>query len=80
MPNFLPIHYSAFREPLKTRLSKEEFIKFVKKDKGGLYSGIVKEYQPSDLRINLINIQLEMIDNLQLLYPIYDFMAWRSKR
>jgi hypothetical protein len=49
----------------------------VKKDKGGCYSGISKEYQPNDPLIDEKNIGNEMIENLKLLYPLYNFMAWR---
>lgn len=62
---------------LNSGVTKNEFIKFVKKDRAGAYSGIVKEYQPNDIHISVINIGAEMINNLNLLYPIYNFIAWR---
>jgi len=62
---------------LQTGLSKQQFINFVRKDRGGVYSGIVKEYQPNDPLLSIQNIGNEMIHNLTLLYPLYDFMAWR---
>jgi hypothetical protein len=42
-----------------------------------LYSGIVKEYQPDDPALDENRIADEMIENLKLLYPVYDFMAYR---
>jgi hypothetical protein len=63
--------------PLVKGLTQDELIKFVNKDKGGYYSGIFKEYLHGDIKIESSNIANEMITNLKLLYPIYDFMAWR---
>lgn len=65
---------------LDSSLSQKELISFVKKDQGGVYSGIVKDYLPDDERISIKNIQSEMIENLKLLYPLYDFMAWRPPK
>lgn len=62
---------------LETGLTQDELIRFVKKDKRGNYSGIVKEYQHDDELLNIENIGPEMIENLKLLYPLYDFMAYR---
>lgn len=67
----------ADRLPLVSGLTEQRLISFVKKDRGGLYSGIVKEYQPDDPLLDSSRIQAEMINNLKLLYPIYDFVAWR---
>jgi|GEM_PF-6913353 len=64
---------------LKTGLTQDQLFKFIKKDKGGLYSGIVKQYDPADILLNIDNIRNEMTANLELLYPIYDFMAFRFK-
>lgn len=63
---------------LRTGLSQNQFIRFVKKDKGGFYSGIVKEYKPDDPLLDVNHIRDEMVKNLELLYPIYDFMVWRA--
>lgn len=63
--------------PLVTGITEQELIRFVKKDKGGVYSGIVKEYQPNDQLLDITYIGDEMIRNVKLLYPIYDFVAWR---
>lgn len=65
--------------PLISGLTKEQLIRFVKKDETGLYSGIVKEYQPADKLLSIDNIAKEMIENLKLLYPIYNFMAYVPK-
>lgn len=65
------------RLPLVSGLTEQQLITFVKKDRGGMYSGVVKEYQPDDPLLDVANIQIEMIANLKLLYPIYDFVAWR---
>jgi hypothetical protein len=63
--------------PLVTGMTDEQLFRFVKKDHAGAYSGIVKEYQPNDPLLDVENIRDEMIRNLELLYPIYDFVAWR---
>jgi hypothetical protein len=63
--------------PLQTGLTQDKLIRFVKKDRGGVYSGIVKQYRPDDSALTIDRIQGEMINNLKLLYPVYDFMAWR---
>lgn len=63
--------------PLISGLTQSRLISFVRKDIGGVYSGIVKEYQPDDELLSIENIRAEMIENLKLLYPIYDFMAYR---
>lgn len=55
----------------------EKLLKFIKSDKQGVYSGIVKEYEPYDPALDGNNIVNEMKENLELLYPVYDFMAWR---
>jgi hypothetical protein len=68
------------RLPLVSGLSKEKLLKFVRKDRAGVYSGIAKEYQPEDPVLAVDRIRDEMIENLRLLYPIYDFMAWRPGR
>ncbi len=58
-------------------LTQDDLIRFVNKDKAGLYSGIVKEYKPNDPLLDEQTIKGEMEKNLELLYPIYNFMAWR---
>ncbi len=65
------------RMPLVSDLTEQQLISFVKKDHGGIYSGIVKEYQPDDPLLNKENIKNEMARNLKLLYPLYNFIAWR---
>lgn len=55
-----------------------DVIDFIKQDRGGVYSGFVKEYQPEDPRISQDNIVGEMQRNLDLLYPLYELMAWRG--
>ncbi len=67
------------RLDLKSSLLKENLMKFIKKDKHGYYSGIVKEYTPDDMAISESNIIAEMKTNLELLYLLYDFMAWRPR-
>lgn len=62
---------------LEKGLEKKTLLKFVKKDRHGIYSGIVKEYTPNDILINEDNILNEIQTNLELLYPLYDFMACR---
>ena len=59
-------------------VSVADVIDFIKKDKGGVYSGFVKEYQPDDPRISQEAIVSEMKSNLDLLYPLYELMAWRG--
>jgi len=63
--------------PLDIGLTEQQLVRFVKKDHGGAYSGIVKEYQPDDPLLDKKNIKNEMTQNLKLLYPLYDFIAWR---
>ena len=63
--------------PLVSGLSQDKLIKFVRKDRAEVYSGIVKEYQPDDPALEVDRIRDEMVKNLELLYPLYDFMAWR---
>jgi hypothetical protein len=63
--------------PLKSGLTLIQLINFLKKDKEGRYSGIVKEYLPEDKLLSRDSIGKEMIENLKLLYPIYDLMAYR---
>jgi len=72
---FYEIHTDKL--PLVSGLTEQQLISFVKKDRGGLYSGIVKEYEPDNPLLDTATIQTEMIENLKLLYPIYDFVAWR---
>jgi len=67
----------ADKLPLKSGVTQNELISFVKKDKAGKYSGIVKEYQPEDELLSVDKIGAEMIENLKLLYPLYNFMAYR---
>lgn len=63
--------------PLTNTLSKDALMRFIKLDKEGAYSGIFKKYLPEDGRLNKDRIGIEMIENLKLLYPLYDFMAYR---
>ena len=51
----------------------------MKKDKAGYYSGIVKEYLPDNESLREDRIVIEMIENLKLLYPLYDFMAYKPR-
>lgn len=67
----------ADKLPLKSGVTQNELISFVKKDKVGKYSGIVKEYQPEDELLSVDKIGAEMIENLKLLYPLYNFMAYK---
>jgi hypothetical protein len=64
---------------LNQNLTQKELINFVRKDRAGIYSGIVKEYKPDDSRLSLNCIGTEMISNLELFFPIYDFMACRRQ-
>ena len=75
---FYEIHDQRF--PLELGTSMDALMKFIRKDKHGYYSGIVKEYLPDDLRIGHANILQEMQDTIKLLYPIYDHMAWRPRK
>jgi len=65
---------------LTTGVSQDQLLRFVRSDRPGLYSGIVKEYAPDDPLLDEGRIGPAMIRNLRLLYPIYDFMAWRHDR
>ena len=67
----------ADKLPLNTGVTQNQLIRFVKKDKAGKYSGIVKEYQPEDELLSVDKIGVEMIENLKLLYPLYNFMAYK---
>jgi hypothetical protein len=69
----------ADRLPLVRTLTQQSLIKFVRKDRGGLYSGIFKEYRPDDPDLDERRIGDAMIENLKLLYPVYDFMAYRFR-
>lgn len=66
--------------PLVSSLTKKELFSFIKRDRSGLYSGIYKEYNMNNEKIFYSNIQNEMINNLKLLYPLYDFVAWRPHK
>ena len=63
---------------LDSELTQEDLISFVKRGRQGFYSGIVKEYQPDDPALDRGRIREEMVRNLEWLYPVYEFMAWRS--
>jgi hypothetical protein len=65
------------RMDLSTDASQDDVIKFIRQGRDGWYSGIVKEYHPDDPLIERENIVDEMLLNLLLLYPLYDYMAWR---
>jgi len=65
--------------PIRSDVTLAKFLRFVNTDRHGVYSGIVKEYQPDDERISQDNIVMEMRHNLDKLYPLYDFMAWRPR-
>ena len=65
------------RLQLVSEVSQQKLIKFVKEDREGFYSGIAKEYRPDDPALDVTRIGDEMITNLKLLWPLYDFMAWR---
>ncbi|MBE2281513.1 MAG: hypothetical protein IAE91_14065 [Ignavibacteriaceae bacterium] len=65
--------------PLTSALTEDAFIKFVRSDTPGIYSGIVKEYDPMNMQLEVSNIKTEMVENLNLLYPLYNFMSWRPK-
>jgi hypothetical protein len=67
----------AEKLPLNSEVTQNQLISFIKKDKDGKYSGIVKEYQPEDELLSIDKIGEEMIENLKLLYPLYNFMAFR---
>jgi hypothetical protein len=66
--------------PLITGLTQNQLIRFVRHDRGGYYSGIFKEYKPDDPELDRARIGAEMWRNMELLYPLYDFMAWRPPR
>jgi hypothetical protein len=63
--------------PLARTLTQDKLVRFVRKDRAGSYSGIFKEYQPDDSALDEDQIGDVMIENLKLLYPLYDFMAYR---
>ena len=65
---------------LDSSADPQTLLEFVRKDRKGLYSGIVKEYQANDPRISSSNILPEMQNGFELLYPIYDHMAYRPQR
>ena len=65
--------------PIRSDESLTKLLKFVNTDHHGVYSGIVKEYQPEDPRISNTDIVMEMRHNLDKLYPLYNFMAWRPR-
>ena len=65
---------------LDSRLSQSDLIKFVKQGRDGFYSGIAKEYRPADPALDVSRIRDEMIANVKLLHPLYNFMAWRPGR
>ncbi len=62
---------------LVSNLTENQLVSFIKKDHGGAYSGIVKEYLPNDPNLQTGRIGPEMVENLKLLYPVYDLIAWR---
>jgi hypothetical protein len=68
------------RLPLRAGLSQDTLVEFVLRDGPGFYSGIVKEYRPDDPALAADRIRDEMFGNFQLLYPLYDFIAWRPGR
>jgi len=74
---FYEVNDSKFM--LEKDTDRAALMSFIKKDRQGYYSGIVKEYIKSDPRIGLSNIIQEMKNNIELLYPIYDHMAWRPR-
>jgi hypothetical protein len=53
--------------PLRSGLSQDRLLRFIKRDRAGVYSGIVKEYQPDDSALDVERIGDEMIGNLRLL-------------
>jgi hypothetical protein len=63
--------------PLVSTLVRENFFKFVLKDKDGVYSGIAKDYAPDDPKIARDVIEDEMWAGIQNLYPLYNLMAYR---
>jgi len=65
---------------LDSRLSQSDLIKFLKQGREGFYSGIVKEYLPDNPALDASCIRDEMIANVKLLAPLYNFMAWRPGR
>lgn len=68
------------RLDLKSGLTIDKAMKFIRSDKNGVYAGIVKEYKPEHEDLSEASIGPAMIENLRLLFPIYDFMAWRPGR
>jgi hypothetical protein len=62
---------------LQSGVTQELLVRFVRRDRPGFYSGIVKEYAPNGPLLDESRIAEEMIKNLGLLYPIYNFMAYR---
>jgi hypothetical protein len=73
--------YEIGREQLTLAqdLTQEKLVRFVRKDRANLYSGIFKQYEPHDPALNESRIGDEMIENLKLLYPLYNFMAYRFR-
>lgn len=66
------------RMDLVSGMDRDEFFRFVFRDKGGVYSGIAREYLPEDPRIDgFTNIVEEMKEGFEKLYPLYDMMAYR---
>jgi hypothetical protein len=63
---------------LQPTLQRDHFMKFVRTDRAGLYSGIYKRYDPDSPALLRENIVSEMSENLRLLYPLYDLMAYKG--
>ena len=60
-------------------LTKKDLFRFITKEVANkrAYSGIIREYTPDDPRLSTGNIAIEMTQNLDLLYPVYDLMVTR---
>jgi hypothetical protein len=62
---------------LTKKLDRTDLFKFIRKSHVEGYSGIRKCYDPDAPEISTTSIVEEMETNLVLLYPLYDFMAYR---
>jgi len=65
--------------PLISGLDPTELLRFIRKSHAPGYSGIQKKYTHDDPKISTENIVKTMKENLDLLYPLYDLMAFRQR-
>jgi len=63
---------------LLSTLQKDHLMKFIRTDRAGVYSGIFKRYSPDSPLLQRNTIVSEMAENVKLLYPLYDLMAYKG--